>query len=49
VYTQEEQSMGPENPPENTDEKNLTNFAETQESSVFAKPSSSEEEDDEGR
>jgi len=47
VYTQEEQSMGPENPPENTDEKNLTNFAETQESSVFAKPSSSEEEDDE--
>jgi peptidoglycan hydrolase-like protein with peptidoglycan-binding domain len=47
VYTQEEQSMGPENPPENTDEKNLTNFAETQESSIFAKPSSSEEEDDE--
>ena len=28
-------------------EKNLTNFAETQESSIFAKPSSSEEEDDE--
>jgi peptidoglycan hydrolase-like protein with peptidoglycan-binding domain len=47
VYTQEEQSMGPENPPENIDEKNLTNFAETQESSIFAKPSSSEEEDDE--
>ena len=36
MYTQEEQSMGSENPPENTDEKNLTNFAETQESSIFA-------------